>query len=322
VTARRPFFLASEGSEDYRAVREGRNPLCVSVRDFIEEMWPLCSEFLDSDVRQKARKEFHQRWWEVYLTYSLLGASVQLERRECRKPKKSGPDLLSRIAGRSVWIEAVTASAGEGPDAVRRGGSSKGPKSLQDKEIMLRFQQAFSEKVRKYSEYVMRDGVSTSEGYVVALNGGLAEGGFPCTQRFPRIVSALLLGLEIESVMVEFDGATSRFGEAHFEYQPELEKKSKNTVRLAAFLDPANSCVSAVLYSASDPYNCSPMRGLKSRGSDLMAGEFVLVLNPHARVPLPPGFLSAIPRYWVELHDDSLTLHLPPYAVGFQSGGP
>jgi hypothetical protein len=115
-------------------------------------------------------------------------------------------------------------------------------------------------------------------------------------QRFPRIVSALLLGVEHEWVEIEFNEETSRFGESQFEYQPEIEKQSKASVRVAAFHDPANACVSAVLYSASDAH---------------MVREFVLILNPHAQVPLPPDFLSEIPRYWAELHDESFILHAP-----------
>lgn len=296
-TSMKSFFLDGEGSEEYLFIRDRRNHLCSSVHDFIEDIWPLCSEFLDLDVRQKARKEFHQRWWEIYLTHSLLGAGIQLASRKYRQSRNSGPDLLAHVAGSNLWIEAVTASAGEGPDAVRSYGPPKAPRPFPEKEIMLRFQQAFSTKICVHAKYVEKGLVSPSEGYVVALNGALVERGYPCTQRFPRIVSALLLGIEKE--WVEFDGATSHTGEAHYEYQTEVEKKSKGAVTLAAFRDPANSCVSAVLYSASDAY---------------MARGFVLVLNPHAQVPLPPDVLSAIPRYWVELHDDRLILHLPPYA--------
>jgi hypothetical protein len=114
----------------------------------------------------------------------------------------------------------------------------------------------------------------------------LVERGYPCTQRFPRIVSALLLGLEKEWVVVEW-GTTSRIGEAHFEYQPEVEKRSKCTVPLAAFRNPANSCVSAVLYSASGP-PCT-------------SAPFFL-------------FCLCYSKVLGELHDDGLILHLPPHA--------
>jgi hypothetical protein len=294
---RESFFLDGNGSMDYLAIREGRNQLCVSVRDFIEGVWPRCKQYLDSDVQIDARENFHQRWWEIYLTHSLMAADVQLVKREYRQPRKSGPDLLAQVDGRKLWIEAVAALPGEGPDAVRSYGPRKAPRPFPDKEIMLRFQQAFSAKVSAHARYVEKNWVSPLEGYIVALNGALAERGYPCMQRFPRIVSALLLGLEKQWVQVEFDGVTSRTGEVHYDYQTEVEKKSKGPVTLAAFRDPANSCVSAVLYSASDAY---------------MERELVLVLNPHAQVPLPPDFLSAIPRYWVELHDDRLILHLPP----------
>jgi len=249
---------------------------------------------------------FHQRWWELYLTHTLLHAGVHLVRRDCRHPKQSGPDLLAQVVGMNLWIEAVSASAGEGPDAVRSGGPSKGPKPFPDQEIMLRFLQAFSVKARYHAKCIKRGWANESEAYVIALNGALAERAYPCLQRFPRIVSVLLVGLEKASVEVEFDldGTTSRAGEMHYEFQHEVEKKSKNTVPLAAFLEPANSCVSAVLYSTADAYT--------ERGS-------ILVLNPIAKVPLPEAFLPCLPRYWADLRDS--ILHLATHATGFSPAG-
>lgn len=310
------FFLDDKnGSEDeeYQHVRDRRNHRCASAHDLIEEMWPLCSEFLDPDIRQKARKEFHQRWWELYLTHSLLGASVQLVRREHQETKNGGPDLLSRVAGENLWIEAVAPTAGTGADAVRSCGPPKAPKPIPDREIMLRFQQAFSAKVVAYEKYIKKGWISPSDGYVIALNGALPEKGYPCLQRFPRVVSALLLGLETERVVVEFDETSSRIGESLYDYQTENKKNSSAPVDLAALRDSSNSCVSAVLYSASYAYSCSAINNVKTGGSDVMAREFVLVLNPHAKVSLAPSFLPAIPRYWVVLQDDGLVLHLPPH---------
>ncbi len=316
------FFLDGKAPEDYLFVRDGGSHLCASVRDFIEGAWRRCKPYLDSEVRTDAREHFHQRWWEVYLAHLLLETGVHLVRREDRHPRRSGPDLLARVAGRNLWIEAVAPMGGEGPDAVRSGRLSKGPRPFPEKEIMLRFQQAFSTKVDYHTECANKRWVRENESYVVALNGALAEGGYPCLQQYPRIVSALLLGLEEASVTVEFDETTSRFGETHYEYQPKIEKKLKGTVRLAALHDPANSRVSAVLYSASDAYNCSAMHGVKSSGHEVMAREFALVLNPHAQISLPPDFLSTIPRYWVELHDDRFILHAPPRPAGLSSGRP
>lgn len=294
-----PFFLLDgKVSEEYLFVRERRNYPCASAHDLIKEMWPLCSAFLDSDLRQDARMNFHQRWWEVYLTCSLLRSSVELISRDCRQPKQNGPDLLVRIAGSNLWIEAVAPGPGQGPDAVLSSRSSKGPKPFPDKEMMLRFQQAFSTKASAHAKYVEKGWVGPNEGYVVALNGARAEVGYPCTQRFPRIVNFLLRGLETEKVLVEFDEVRTRAMQHFYSYQSRIEKKkTKEPVDLAPFSDPANSCVSAVLYSRSDAFNCLCVPGVEASGYEVMSKEFVLVLNPLAQVPLPPGFLSAIPRF-------------------------
>jgi hypothetical protein len=159
---------------------------------------------------------------------------------------------------------------------------------------MLRFSQALAEKVSYHKKCVEKRWIHESDAYVVALNGALAERAYPCLQLFPRIVSVLLLGFETASVELEFDEGTIRAGEIQYDFHPEIEKKSKNTVPLAAFFDPENSCVSAVVYSASDAY---------------MMTESFLVLNPLAKVPLPDAFLSSLPRYWADLHNS--ILHSP-----------
>jgi hypothetical protein len=224
------FEKGSKESDEYSAIREGRNQWLISVRDSIENIWSQCKPYLDPDVRTDARENFHQRWWEIYLTHLLLDADVQLVRREHRQLRKSGPDLLALVDGRKLWIEAVAASAGEGPDAVRSSGPPKAPKPFPEKGIMLRFQQAFSTKVCVHTKYVEKDWVSLSDGYIIALNGALAERGYPCMQRFPRIVNALLLGLETERIVIEFDEEKSRVGQSTYEYQTEVEKKSRAPV--------------------------------------------------------------------------------------------
>jgi hypothetical protein len=304
-----PFFLEGQGSYDYLSIRDGQSPVCASVRDFIEGVWPYCKPYLDLDTRTDARANFHQRWWEIYLTHSLLCTGVQLVKRESRQSKKYGPDLLAQIDERNVWIEAVAPTAGTAADAVRSGGPSRAPKPFPEKEIMLRFQQSFSEKARVYAKYAEKSWIDSSEGYIIALNGALVERSYPCMQRFPRIVSALLLGLEKEHVVIEFDEERSRIGQSVYEYQSEIQKKSNEPVGVAALRDPTNSCVSAVLYSSSDAYSCLSLNSSRPSECALMEKEFVLVLNPHARAPIDPGFVSNIARYWIELNDDGCTLH-------------
>lgn len=290
------FFEAGSGSEEYCDVRDGINSQCQDARAFINEIWPQCGEYLDSDLRHDARRDFHQRWWELYLAYALLSNGITLLSRQHRPLIKKGPDLFATVEGKKIWIEAVTASAGSGPDAVPErvpGVVAEVP----DDQIKLRLQSALSSKLRKYHQYRSKGWISEGEGYVVAVNAGrIPRAGLERT--VPRIVACVFpIGIEVVHLNVE----TGKFSGLTYQYQSSVDKIAGAEVPTDSFLDPECSGVSAVLYSNADAFNRPPHVGL----------DLILVHNPLADVPFPRSALRAGLEYHAELPFDgrSVSVH-------------
>ncbi len=191
-------FFLEDGpqSREYCWVREGRNDWCRDARDFIESIWPSCSEFVDSDLQKDARNDFHQRWWELYLAHVLLASGVALVPRKNRNPAKQGPDLLAIVGERRFWVEAVTVFSGTGPDAVTEGEEGVAH-DVPDDPIKLRLQSALSSKLQKHHRYRSRGWIKEKEGYIVALNAARV----PCAMleiSVPRIVASVFpVGCEV-----------------------------------------------------------------------------------------------------------------------------
>lgn len=108
-----PFFTEEPAKDPaYISVRD--DPHRAHVRERIEQLWaryrPYCP---DRHFLMEARRAFHARTWEMYLAVTLLQHGFELER-----APPAGPDILFTLGGRRVWVEAVTAERGTGPDAV------------------------------------------------------------------------------------------------------------------------------------------------------------------------------------------------------------
>ena len=73
------------------------------------------------------RRDFHARFWEMYLTCTFLQDALRLGYRvSCPKP---GPDVLIEYQGRRIWIEATVATDGDptSPDSAVEDHSGKIP---------------------------------------------------------------------------------------------------------------------------------------------------------------------------------------------------
>lgn len=290
------FFLeSSPQSDEYCWVREGRNEWCQEARDFIESIWPRCAEFLDSDLQRDACNNFHQRWWELYLAHVLLTNGVSLVPRRFRHPAKKGPDLLAIVGEQRFWIEAVTASSGTGPDAVPEGEEGIA-RDVPDDQIKLRLQSALSSKLQKYYHYRLKGWIEEGEGYIVALNAARV----PCAmleRTVPRIVASVFpVGFEV----VHLNKETLQAVDVTYQYQDSVLKKAGQEVPTTSFLNEAYKVISGVLYSHADAYNRPTNTG----------GDFVVVHNPLADVPLPLGLLRRGREFQAELNDPGvLKLH-------------
>lgn len=132
------------------------------IREHCEHLWELYNPYADNNFLPEFVLHFHERWFEMYLGACLLERDVDLHR-----SAPPGPDLLARVHGRRVWIEAICASAGEPgkPDTVeRRDGIT--PWNL----IALRIRSAIEEKKRKYDRYLAQHIVSVDDRLLIAVN--------------------------------------------------------------------------------------------------------------------------------------------------------
>ena len=141
----RLFSAGEAGDPTYVNLRDLKNEWTDPVRAFAESLWDRFRRLADPHFLTEIRRNFHSRFWEMYLTCALQDfASQQGLVLSCPKP---GPDILLERDGRRLWVEAVAATDGipgrldsvvePNPD-----GSGRIP----EEKIVLRYANAISEK--------------------------------------------------------------------------------------------------------------------------------------------------------------------------------
>jgi len=277
-------FVKTGSDEIYNAIREEINPRCKRAKVFIESLWKKVNPFLDSDFSSKLPNEFHQRLWELYMAASVLESGLQLVPRDSRR-NNAGPDICIKTEhNKRIWIEVVTASAGNGADAVQ--GTETGiARDVPDDQIKLRLLNSFDEKYRKYKQYLKDRTVEVGEAYIIALNAARIPSA-NLEREIPRIVRALLpFGYQI----LHFDTSSFKIVDSTYGYQGAVEKLSGTKITTTSFLNPDYSGISAVIYSCVDVFNYP---------SEL-SSSLLLFRNPLSNL-LPLGLLKKGVEYWVE----------------------
>lgn len=254
----------------------------ANARVAAEELWRRTHDYLDTDLAQKASMHFHQCFWEMYLADVLLDLGLPLVPRVKREGGDLGPDLLVEP---SIWIEAVTVSAGTGPDAVAADVPNQ-PRVVPDREIKLRLLSAFTEKSGIFERYRKNGVVRSNDACVVAINAASIPGVYLETT-IPRIIRALL---EVGDEMFVIDTSTGRVVERTHAHQPTVTKRSGSLVSQGMFFNGSHAHISACLYSAVDIMT-QPVRHGR---------ELILLHNPTASSPLPQGTIQRGREYWVD----------------------
>jgi type I restriction enzyme S subunit len=221
---------------------ESPRPEPKKARALIEALWQRTAPFVEHGIPNRLRFELHPCFWEMYLTAVLLDRGLPVMTNEQRRHRGGkGPDL--QVGSVEAWFECISATAGEGPDAVP-GYSFEDFAPVPDEAFKLRLTTAIREKFLKHKVYLTKTLVSESEPFVIAVNGGAVphvyQEVFP-----PRILGALFpFGPEA----IRFDLRTNTFGDSFFTYQGEIKKKSGVSIP-TTFFEQEESCgISAVLY--------------------------------------------------------------------------
>ena len=278
------FFQTGGVAESiYARVRDGIKEHELPGRAFIEELWASAAPFLDPDLAARAPSNgLVPSFWELYLAHVLKQQGIRVVPRNERSPRRKGPDLFAQSP--SVWIEAVAATPGIGPHALQWG-EGKVP----DTKILLRLGTAVSAKVVQLKKHGDAGFVRQDQATVIAVSGAMLPYRFS-EERVPRVVRTVL---GIGHLVLTYSRTTGDLTDRGLEYCDQVTKDGQRAVRTDIFLTDECAHVSGLLYSASCWVHHPASPGT----------EFVLVHNPHARIPLPRGWLPVGTEYWVE-HDD------------------
>lgn len=278
----RSIFEADGTDEVYCAIKDEINPRCKEAKIFVEALWKKSHSYIDPDVLAELPIQFHQRFWEIYLAASLLEAGLNLE----HSIGRNGADICIKANDESrIWVEAVTASPGQGNDAVQEA-ELRVVRDVPDDQIKLRLLNAFSEKSRKYKRYRDRNWVSATEPYIIAINAAQVPSA-RLEREIPRIVRSLLpFGHQV----LHLDRKTMEIQGSSHNYQGAVIKTSGTEIETTSFLNAEYSGISAVIYSCIDAFNYPSE----------ISRALLLFHNPLALNPVPLGFLKMGNEYWVE----------------------
>jgi hypothetical protein len=156
----------------FKLCRPDEYPRGKAVREHCERLWSVYHEYAEPQFLAEFPLHFHERWFEMYLTVTLLerGTAVQ-------HTSPPGPDVLVVADGRRIWIEAVCGTAGQPglPDSVVEPPRPKAGEPSQTfgvpwDKIALRIRSSVEEKKRKYDKYLKDGRVGAGDSLVIALN--------------------------------------------------------------------------------------------------------------------------------------------------------
>jgi hypothetical protein len=282
-----PLFSPAPATDPaYLNLRAGETEWLVAAKTRVEALWERFYTFADPNFLTEIRRDFQARFWEMYLTCTLLEhAKIRGYQVSCPKP---GPDILLELQASRIWIEAVTATNGTPglPDTVGPKGDSTNP----EEKIVLRYTNAIQEKYRKYLRY-LRDGrLGKNDAYVIAINAAdlLYKWAHAVDDAPPFVKAVYPLGyyqLLLDRVSGDIVGHQN-------EARPEITKASWRKVPVHAFMDRRWRGISAVLCSFANAAYTGPL-GL----------DFELAYNPMGRSPLPPDLITAKRAWTADLNE-------------------
>jgi len=297
----RPLFSCGKAEDPaYLNLRNIATPEARAGKEFAERLWAQYHPFADTHFLTEIRRDFHARFWEMYLTCALLQHGQQHSYSVCcPKPKKTGgPDILVEHGNHRIWIEAVVATDGDATkaDSVTKPELAQGY-TVPDEKMVLRYTTAIYEKHKKYLEYRSKGIVAADDSYVIAVNGS------PLSYRWaqpeiPRILEAVF---PIGPIEVTLDRKTAKIVEVGHQFRPIVYKNTGGEVSTEFFVNNQYCGISAILHSYANAYmTVLPFaEGLvDQQNADQLGIDFLVVHNPTALRPVPHALIAATREYW------------------------
>jgi len=264
---------SSSPSGDYLALRD--EPRNASLKVLAQGLWDAFEPYADPDFRSDFAPHVHQRFWEMYLGAWFLRNGYAL----CPRNRHAGPDLHLHHEGQDIWLEASAPDEGMGPDAVPSIYEPRPYDPVPEDQIVLRFTNAVSFKTSKREEYVSNGVISSGDPFIIAVNGR----GIPMTLfegPLPAIIKAVY---PFGQYSITFRVDTLETVRQGYHKRTKITKKSGSPVATDAFLSPASSGVSGILYSSAALWDYPSSPG----------SEFLYVHNSTASNPLPRAFIRS-----------------------------
>jgi hypothetical protein len=264
----------------YVTLRSMQDEHITAAKAFVESLWDRFCGFADPNFLTEIRRDFHARFWEMYLTCALQDYAIRRGIAiSCPKP---GPDVLLEHEGNRVWVEAVIATNGEPgrPDTVVEPNTDSSSR-IPEEKIVLRYTNALSEKYRKYYGYLRQGIVRKSDAFVVAISGAtLSYKWTRAANDAPRFLKALY---PLGAYQIVLDRRSGEIIGHQNEPRFHVVKASGANVAVMPFLERRSRGITAVLSSFADP-----MYHGATLGSD-----FELAHNPMGRTPISDLVLPA-----------------------------
>lgn len=288
------FFLPGPAEHAwYRNIRDV--PALRETKEKIETFWARYEPYADQHFRVEAKRDFHARFWEMYLTCTVLEWA---QNNGCKiSSGERGPDVLVTRGDERCWVEAVTVTDGElgHPDSVPRP-PEEGAERIPEDKTILRYTAAIQQKYKKWVEYRSSGLVQEGDRFVPALNtASLVR---PAWLRGANDCPAFLKALyPIGQYTITLDRDTGEVIRSGNEPRFEIAKANGTTIPTTGFMDESWCEISAVLVSGANPSYTGPL-----------GFDFGLALNPHARNSLNEGAIPAAQIWYAEMTDDGAWL--------------
>lgn len=268
------FYPGEDCCPSYRNVRD--LPHCQPYRDLVEDLWSRYQPSQDPNFLTDARHHFQQRFWEMYLFVTLQDRGMNPQ-----KGQALGPDFFLEVEGRRFWVEAIAPDAGNGEDRVPdMWDIPPGEVVVGDvpkREILLRYTHALAAKRDKWLGWVARGVVALNDGYLVAIDGR------GCNDFHDGVIPLYIEAfLPFGPLTLLINRNTGKAEDRYFQHSDTIHKQNKAPVSTAPLLDASYAPVSAVLHSLVDCGN----------HPEALGGDFALLHNPLATVPLPDSAFS------------------------------
>jgi hypothetical protein len=283
-----PLFMNGSASDPaYRNIRDAKEGILRTARWHCEYLWIVFQHHADREFRNELRSTFDARYWEMYLTTSLILTGHEVT---CPKP---GPDVGIIYKGQRIWFEATSPTRGAdgAPDQIPEPkisamGEEPVVHDVPNEKIVLRYLNSISVKYKEqYANWLRKGIVSDRDAFVIAVNPREIPYEYADTSP-PRILQA---GYTVGAPYLVIDRGTGKAKRSGYHFRDHVVKEPKKDAKEG---DQPTKVPTGVFqqeeYNGLSALLCSRVDAANRPGE--MGGDFQLAPNPHAKVPLPKGF--------------------------------